>query len=83
VLNLHRTPLNCLTLLKVSEIDFDESPVNRSEMIKRVLFLLFNIDDVPTYKTRPDLKDCEYVLGYFCEHLIRDGAYSFLAISSC
>jgi 3',5'-cyclic AMP phosphodiesterase CpdA len=77
VLNLHRTPLNCLTLLKVSEIDFDESPVNRSEMIKRVLFLLFNIDDVPTYKTRPDLKDCEYVLGYFCEHLIRDGAYSF------
>jgi len=32
VLNLHRTPLNCLTLLKVSEIDFDESPVNRTEL---------------------------------------------------
>ncbi|HUW29586.1 MAG TPA: SEFIR domain-containing protein [Sulfuriferula sp.] len=77
VLNLHRTPLNCLTLLKVSEIDFDESPVNRSEMIKRVLFLLFNVDDIPTYKSRPDLKDCEYVLGYFCELLIREGAYSF------
>ncbi|HET7831410.1 MAG TPA: metallophosphoesterase [Gallionella sp.] len=77
VLNLHRTPLNCLTLLKVSEIDFEESPVNRSEMIKRVLFLLFNVDDIPTYKSRPDLKDCEYVLGNFCELLIRDGTYAF------
>lgn len=77
VLNLHRTPLNCLTLLKVSEIDFEESPVNRSEMIKRVLFLLFNVDDVPTYKSRPDLKDCEYVLGHFCDLLIRDGTNVF------
>ncbi|MEM5372956.1 metallophosphoesterase [Paraburkholderia azotifigens] len=77
MLNLHRTPLNCLTLLKVSEVDFDESPVNRSEMIKRVLFLIFNTDDVPTYKSRPDVKDCEYVLGYFCEHLIRSGQYTF------
>ncbi len=77
VLNLHRTPLNCLTLLKVSEVDFDESPVNRSEMIKRVLFLLFNVDDVPTYKARPDLKDSEYVLGYFCETMIRENNYVF------
>lgn len=77
VLNLHRTPLNCLTLLKVSEINFDESPVNRCEMIKRMLFLLFNVDEIPTYKSRPDLKDCEFVLGYFCEILIREGAYFF------
>jgi predicted MPP superfamily phosphohydrolase len=77
VLNLHRTPLNCLTLLKVSEIDFDESPVNRTEMLKRVLFLLFNVDDIPTYKVRPDLKDCEYVLGYFCETMIRKNEFLF------
>lgn len=77
VLNLHRTPLNCLTLLKVSEVDFDESPVNRSEMIKRVLFLLFNVDDIPTYKVRPDLKDSEYVIGYFCESMLRGNNYSF------
>jgi len=77
VLNLHRTPLNCVTLLKVSEMDFEESPINRTEMIKRVLFLLFNVDDIPTYKTRPDLKDCEYVLGNLCELLIREGTYAF------
>lgn len=77
MLNLHRTPLNCLTLLKVSESDFDESPVNRSEMIKRILFLLFNADPLPTYKARPDLKDCEYVLGYFCELMLRSNEYTF------
>ncbi|MFC1986170.1 metallophosphoesterase family protein [Chloroflexota bacterium] len=76
MLNLHRTPLNCLTLLKVSEIDFDESPVNRTEMLKRVLFLIFNTE-IPTYKSRPDLKDCEYVLGYFCEIMLRKSQYYF------
>ncbi|WP_395060561.1 metallophosphoesterase family protein [Polaromonas sp.] len=77
MLNLHRTPLNCLTLLKVSELDFDESPVNRSEVIKRVLFLLFNVDSLPSYKARPDLKDCEYVIGYFCETMLKTGIYTF------
>lgn len=77
VLNLHRTPLNCLTLLKVLEVDFQESPVNRAEVIQRVLFLLFNVDDIPTYKVRPDLKDCEHVLGYFCEILLKDNKYLF------
>lgn len=77
VLNLHRTPLNCLTLLKACEVDFDESPVNRSEMIKRVLFLLFNVETIPTYKARPDLKDCEYVLAYFCETMLRENMFTF------
>lgn len=77
MLNLHRTPLNCLTLLKVSEYDFEDSPVNRSEMIKRVLFLLFNVDSLPTYKARPDLKDCEFVIGYFCENLIKKNIFTF------
>lgn len=76
-LNLPRTPLNCLTLLKVSELDFEESPINRSEIIKRILFLLFNVDLIPTYKAKPDLKDCEYVLGYFCEVIIREGVQKF------
>ncbi|VXB04648.1 metallophosphoesterase [Massilia sp. 9I] len=77
VLNLHRTPLNCITLLKVSEFDFDESPVNRCDIIRRVLFLLFNVDALPSYKSRPDLKDCEFVLGYFCEGLIRENKFLF------
>jgi len=77
VLNIHRTPLNCLTVLKASEADFDESPVNRTEMLGRILFLLFNVDVIPRYKTRPDTKDCEFVLGYFCETMIRKNIYFF------
>ncbi|MBI3173120.1 MAG: hypothetical protein HYZ25_05335 [Chloroflexi bacterium] len=75
--NLPRTPINCLTLLKAFEADFDESPINRYELINRVLFLLFNAVDIPTYKNKPDLKDCEYVLGYFCETMIRENKFSF------
>lgn len=76
-LNIHRTPLNCITLLKVSEKHFDESPVNRTNMLEMVLFVLFNLDGIPTYKTKPDLKDCEYVLGCFCEELIKSDNYEF------
>lgn len=77
VLNIHRTPMNCLTLLKVSEKYFDESPINRTDMIEKVLFVLFSMDGIPRYKTKPDLKDCEYILGRYCEMMIRNEKYSF------
>ncbi|MEM1188432.1 MAG: hypothetical protein AAGI72_07890 [Pseudomonadota bacterium] len=76
-LNIPRTAFNCLTMLKIYEAEFEENPVNRTEMIRRVLFLLFNVDDVPRYKTRPDQKDTEYVLGYFCETMLRNKSYYF------
>ena len=72
VLNIHRSPLNCLMILRLAEQAFEESPVNRTEMIGRVLTVLFfQFDQIPRYATRPDLKDCEYALGYFCEWLVR------------
>jgi len=42
-LNVHRTPFNCLTLLKVFEKNFNENLVNRTKMIKAVLFFLKKI----------------------------------------
>ncbi|GHV49084.1 hypothetical protein FACS1894181_06920 [Bacteroidia bacterium] len=77
VLNIHRTPQNCFTLLKVAEKHFDESPVNRTKMLEMVLFVLFDLGELPTYKIKPDVKDCEYVLGRFCEKLIRNDNYTF------
>ena len=71
-LNIHRTPMNCWTLLKVAEENFDIGPVNRTEMLERVLFILFNLNDIPSYTTKPDAKDCECVLGGFCEMLIKE-----------
>lgn len=77
VLNVHRTPQNCLTLLKVAEKHFDESPVNRTKMIEMVLFVLFDLNELPRYTSLPDVKDCEYVLGCFCEKLLRNNLYEF------
>ncbi len=76
-LNIHRTPMNCLTLLKVSEKYFDEKTINRSNMLEKVLFILFDLKEIPTYKTKPDLKDCEFVLGIFCEQILRNEKYEF------
>lgn len=76
-LNIHRTPYNCLTLLKVSEKYFDDSPVNRTKMIEMILFVLFDMGEIPRYKTKPDMKDCEFVLGHFCETLMRKEDYEF------
>jgi predicted MPP superfamily phosphohydrolase len=83
-LNIHRTPLNCLLILSLLEKTFDDSPVNRTELIGRVLhFLFYKFDDIPKYSNRPDLKDCEYALGYFCEWLIRDKKTSFSKQDFC
>lgn len=76
-INVPRTVLNCLMLLKIYEYHFDESPINRSDMIHRVLTLVFNSETLPTYRKRPDLKDTEHILGYFCEEMIRSNKYCF------
>jgi hypothetical protein len=77
-LNMHRTPLNCLLLLRLLERAFDDSPVNRTQMVGNVLFSLFHdFDKIPTYSIRPDLKDCERALGYLSEFLLRNGRRSF------
>lgn len=77
-LNIHRTPLNCLLILKLVESSFDDSPVNRTEVISKVLYFLFHeFDDIPRYATRPDLKDCEFALGFLCEWMIRESKSAF------
>lgn len=76
-LNIHRTPQNCLTLLKVDEKKFDANPVNRCQMLEDVLYVLFESSDLPRYNTVPDVKDCQFLLGCFCELLIRQNRYTF------
>lgn len=77
-LNVHRTPFNCLTLLKVFESNYNENLINRTKMIKAVLFILFTDADSFTYSTnKPDVDDCEYILGRFCTKLIEKGTRIF------
>lgn len=75
--NMHRTPLSCISLLEVFNKSFDDNPVNRTAMIQRLLSIIFDNETVPTYKSLPDVKDCEFVLGYICEQIIRTEHYYF------
>jgi ser/thr phosphatase family protein len=76
-LNIHRTPHNCFTLLKVDEKKFDANPVNRSQMLEDVLYVLFEFSEIPQYNQKPDVKDCQFVLGCFCEVLMRENRMTF------
>lgn len=76
-LNIHRTPQNCLTLLKVDEKKFDNNPVNRCQMLEDVLYVLFEFSDLPRYDSVPDVKDCQFIIGCFCEILIRENRFAF------
>ena len=72
-LNVHRTPLNCLTLLAVYASGIDYSPVNRTDMFERFLFLIFfAYKKLPDYSSVPDMKDALAVIGAFCEKIIRE-----------
>lgn len=75
--NMHRTPLNCISLLEVFSNSFDENPVNRTAMIERLLRIIFESEEVPSYKSLPDVKDCEFAIGYYCEQMIRNEQYYF------
>lgn len=75
--NMHRTPLNCISLLEVFSNSFDENPVNRTAMIERLLRIIFENEVVPSFKSLPDVKDCEFAIGYYCEQMIRNESYYF------
>lgn len=74
---MHRTPLNCISLLEVFSNSFDENPVNRTAMIERLLRIIFENEEIPSYKSLPDVKDCEFAIGYYCEQMIRNEQYYF------
>lgn len=81
--NMHRTPLNCITLLEVFSNSFDDNPVNRTAVIERILRIIFENEDVPNFKSLPDVKDCEFALGYYCEKMIREENFYFSGKEFC
>lgn len=76
--NLHRTPYSCFTLLTVFKDSFDRNPVNRTSVLENILNIIFDNTKLPTYKnSNPDVKDCEFCLGYFCTQIIDHEYYFF------
>ncbi|MEX0362659.1 MAG: hypothetical protein AB3N10_16920, partial [Allomuricauda sp.] len=78
VLNIHRTPYNCITLLKVTENGSEEFPANRSLMIKSFLSVLFAIyNPKHDYQSKPDIIDFENIMAYYCGWLIKERRFTF------
>ena len=76
--NLHRTPHSCVTLLTVFKDSFDRNPVNRTDVLENVLSIIFDNTRLPNYRTKkPDAKDCDFCMGYFCSRLIMKNNHFF------
>ena len=76
--NLHRSPHSCATLLTVFKDSFDRNPVNRTDVLENILSIIFDNTRLPNYRTqKPDAKDCDFCLGYYCSSLIKKNGYFF------
>jgi len=83
-LNIHRTPLNCLQLMLAFKKDFINRPINRSNVFHHVLQLIFDNPGKLFYGSTIDGKDCAFLLGYFCEYLLkREGLFYGKRIFRC
>lgn len=76
--NLHRSPHSCVTLLTVFKDSFDKNPVNRTDVLENILHIIFDNTRLPNYKSnKPDVKDCNFCMGYFCSKLIKKDVHFF------
>lgn len=71
-LNIHRTPLNCLQLLLSFSNNFEDRPVNRSKVFSYILQLIFDNPGKLFHGDTLDEDDCSFILGYFCEYLLKN-----------
>ncbi|MEA5080650.1 MAG: DUF4062 domain-containing protein [Dysgonamonadaceae bacterium] len=78
-LNMHRTVKNCISILRAcSKIGVEYCPVNRTKLLETILSTIFDEYEIPTYHDKkPDVKDCSFVLGYFCETLLLRNNFEF------
>jgi hypothetical protein len=78
-LNMHRTAKNCISILRASsKIGIEYSPVNRTKLLETILNTIFEEYEIPTYHSKkPDVKDCSFVLGYFCELMVLRNDFEF------
>jgi len=78
-LNMHRTAKNCISILRACfKIGTEYCPVNRTKLLETILNTIFEEYEIPTYHDKkPDVKDCSFVLGYFCELLALKNDFEF------
>jgi hypothetical protein len=81
-INIHRTPLNCYTLLRVLDSNYNEKLLNKSKLLHAILFVLFTDKTSFSFLSeKPDVDECTYLLGCFCKDLVLKGDRYFDAAS--
>jgi hypothetical protein len=77
-INIHRTPLNCYTLLRVLDGSYNEKLLNKGKLLKAILFVLFTDHNSFWFlKNKPEVEECAFVLGCFCKDLVKEARLSF------
>jgi predicted phosphodiesterase len=76
-LNIHRTPINCIQLLIAFLNDFEDRPINRSKVFRYVLKVIFDNPGSLFYGDTIDEENCGFVVGFYCEQLLRNNQESF------
>jgi len=77
-INIHRTPLNCYTLLRVLDSNYNDKLINKTKLLKAILFVLFTDSDSFSYlSAKPEVEECMFVLGCFCKDLVMHGTRIF------
>jgi hypothetical protein len=70
-INIHRTPLNCYTVLRVLDGSYNEKLLNKSKLLKAILFVLFTDHMSFSFlSNKPEVEECTFVLGCFCKELV-------------
>lgn len=77
-INIHRTPLNCYTLLRVLDSSYNDKLLNKSKLLKAILFVLFTDGESFSHLgEKPEVEECAFVLGCFCKDLVKQATRSF------
>lgn len=77
-INIHRTPLNCYTLLRVLDGSYSEKLLNKSKLLKAILFVLFTDHNSFSFlSNKPEIEECAFVLGCFCKDLVKEARLWF------
>jgi len=80
-INVHRTPLNCYTLLRVLDSSYNEKLLNKTKLLKAILFVLFTDSDSFSYLSgKPEVEECAFVLGCFCKDLVNKRAVALMLL---
>jgi calcineurin-like phosphoesterase family protein len=78
LLNIPRTPTNCILLHTARNDKLGGYLLNKTKMLHSVLYMLFVNDDSIRYdNNKPDLEECEFLLGFFCSEILTEGKNEF------